>query len=119
MEECFECGSTVDIHQHHVIPRVLGGSKTIGLCAKCHGLIHGLDFTKHSFLIKMGLSKTDKQLGRPLGKDLNEKVIERHKDIIDLLKQKKSIRKIAKITNKGGSTVQRVKKILEEKGTLA
>jgi hypothetical protein len=114
MKKCFECDNEVDIHQHHVIPRVLGGSKTIDLCAKCHGVIHGLDFSKHSLLIKEGLSKTDKRLGRPLGKGSKKDILQRHKDVVDFLKQKISIRKIAEITSKGGSTVQRVKKILDK-----
>ena len=38
---CFECGSTEHIHQHHIIPKSLGGTKTIPLCNDCHGLAHG------------------------------------------------------------------------------
>lgn len=36
---CFECGSPAD-HEHHVIPRSLGGTKTVPLCERCHGLVH-------------------------------------------------------------------------------
>ena len=37
---CFECGAPAD-HDHHVVPRSLGGTKTIPLCHSCHGKAHG------------------------------------------------------------------------------
>ncbi len=40
MESCFECGSTDDLHAHHVVPRSLGGKNTVPLCGRCHGLVH-------------------------------------------------------------------------------
>ena len=36
-----------DLHKHHVVPRSLGGKKTIKICSVCHGKIHNLDFTNH------------------------------------------------------------------------
>jgi hypothetical protein len=41
MMNCFECESEEDIHMHHVIPRSLGGTKTVPLCNTCHAKIHG------------------------------------------------------------------------------
>lgn len=67
MTACFECGGTSGIHQHHVIPKSLGGTKTIPLCEKCHGVIHGITFSNHSELTKRGLDKAKKngvRLGR-------------------------------------------------------
>lgn len=29
------------MHDHHVVPRSLGGTKTVPLCEDCHGLVHG------------------------------------------------------------------------------
>lgn len=52
---CFECGQVGESHNHHVVPRVLGGTKTVPLCECCHGKVHGIDFTKHSELTKVGL----------------------------------------------------------------
>ena len=52
---CFECGSNGPLHNHHVVPRKLGGTKTVPLCEKCHGKIHNLDFTNHGILVKKGL----------------------------------------------------------------
>ena len=36
---CFECGLPAE-HNHHVVPKCLGGRKTIPLCKKCHDLVH-------------------------------------------------------------------------------
>ncbi len=37
---CFECNLPGDIHMHHVVPRSAGGTKTVPLCERCHGLVH-------------------------------------------------------------------------------
>lgn len=36
---CFECGKPAE-HRHHVVPRSLGGTKTIPLCTPCHRKVH-------------------------------------------------------------------------------
>lgn len=55
---CFECGYTLGEKQdHHVIPRSLGGTKTIPLCLECHGKSHYRKKFASSFLIKEGLQK--------------------------------------------------------------
>lgn len=56
-DQCFECGSTGDLHGHHVVPEVMGGTKTIPLCVKHHGMVHGRDMTSHAHLIKLGQAK--------------------------------------------------------------
>jgi len=115
--ECLECKSTKDIHQHHVIPRIMGGTVTVPLCAECHGKIHNLNFRDHSILVKKGLKKAKKEgkiLGRPSGSVVEAKdLILKHPDVAMLLMDKVSIRKSAKISGKSASTVQRVKKQLE------
>lgn len=60
MAHCFECGDP-SAHAHHVIPRVKGGTKTIDLCERCHGLVHGLNFVNHSELIKEGIRRKPKK----------------------------------------------------------
>jgi len=57
------------------VPRVLGGNDTtncVWLCDKCHGLIHGIEFTNkqlsHSELTKLGIARTKENgvtIGRP------------------------------------------------------
>ena len=37
---CFECGSRDDLHVHHVVPRSLGGKRTVPLCQDCHWAVH-------------------------------------------------------------------------------
>jgi DNA-binding NarL/FixJ family response regulator len=39
---CFECGKTAK-HEHHVIPKSLGGNKTVPLCEDCHSKVHETD----------------------------------------------------------------------------
>lgn len=39
---CFECDAPSD-HAHHVVPRSLGGARTVPLCGVCHGRAHGND----------------------------------------------------------------------------
>lgn len=52
-------------------------------------------------------------IGRPRNSKLSTKgYLEKHKDIVKFLKQGQSIRNVAKLTDKGISTVQRVKSII-------
>lgn len=37
---CFDCGAP-SVHDHHVVPRSLGGTATVPLCGQCHGKAHG------------------------------------------------------------------------------
>jgi len=41
MRSCFECGATESLHDHHVVPRSRGGTKTVPLCHACHARAHG------------------------------------------------------------------------------
>ena len=40
LKECFECGEISDLHDHHVVPRSRGGTKTVPLCEECHSKAH-------------------------------------------------------------------------------
>jgi hypothetical protein len=116
---CFECETkTTDIHWHHVIPFSMGGKKCIPLCENCHSIIHDTDL-KNSNLIKLGLIRAREKgvkLGRPLGaKQTPEEMLTKHQDIVNHIISGMSVRKIAKLTKKGGSTVQRVKKEYENR----
>jgi DNA invertase Pin-like site-specific DNA recombinase len=68
--------------------------------------------------INSGLAEARRKgvvLGRPTGSKMSsESLLSRHADIVRLLKQGHSIRHAGKITGKGFSTVQRVKKILDQ-----
>jgi len=69
--------------------------------------------------IKSGLAEArrkGRKLGRPEGTTLERKqFLIKHADIVRRLKEGHSVRNAAKITGKGGSTVQRVKAALAEK----
>lgn len=67
--------------------------------------------------IKSGLAEAKRKgrkLGRPKGTtDAPDTFLAKHKDIIRHLRSGQSVRNTAKITNKGTSTVQRVKRALD------
>jgi hypothetical protein len=44
---CFECGCDENIHDHHVVPKSKGGTKTIPLCSNCHSIVHGAPFLRN------------------------------------------------------------------------
>ena len=52
---CFECGYKAQ-HEHHVVPRSKGGTKTIPLCVTCHSAVHGVDLSVPA-LTRAALSK--------------------------------------------------------------
>lgn len=113
-DECFECGKKdSEIHMHHIIPRVRNGKKTIPLCVKCHGLVHGLDFVNIRYLREEGIRKA-KEKGIYKGRCLNttetdEDFLKKYPEVIKALKNKISIRKTAKLCNVSNATVQKVK----------
>ena len=53
-DKCFECDTTEDLQQHHVVPRSRGGTKTVTLCHSCHMKAHGRDSKglNHSRLVR-------------------------------------------------------------------
>ena len=63
--KCFECSSEENIHNHHVIPKILGGTKTIPLCAVCHGKVHDRDILRMSNLSRIARKKEGFKTGRP------------------------------------------------------
>ena len=54
-EPCFECSGKAD-HEHHVIPRCRGGTRTVPLCVRCHGLAHETTM-RLSVLVREGQAK--------------------------------------------------------------
>ena len=63
MKLCFECDSSENIVDHHVVPRSLGGNRIVTLCQVCHDKVHGVDPRKISLsnLTKEGLDRARKQ----------------------------------------------------------
>ena len=117
---CYECNSTEGIEQHHVIPRSLGGVKTIPLCFKCHSKVHDDLGRKdvHSKLIKEGIKKKREQSGedswgRPKGtvKD-KEYYYNNYYNVIEDIHNGMSIRKIANKHEISPTTVQKIKNLI-------
>lgn len=116
---CFECGCDGEIHYHHVVPKILGGTKTVPLCLTCHGKVHGVDFLNHKKLTKEGLANAKKRgvkLGSPnnLTKEVKMKGTQKNienklsnhewkiaKEFISKL-QTKNLLKIASLLNENG-----------------
>ena len=57
MPACFECGAPA-AHHHHVVPRVLGGTRTVPLCTVCHGKVHDTRCVPPRELIRGGVVHT-------------------------------------------------------------
>jgi hypothetical protein len=53
MKRCFECGSPAEC-DHHVVPRSMGGTKTVPLCESCHSKVHSCRIVAKSELTKRG-----------------------------------------------------------------
>ena len=73
---CFECGKSAEF-DHHVIPRSKGGTKTVRLCAECHGKVHDSKMVSISTLTKAALAAYKARGGklggqRPECKNLTE-----------------------------------------------
>ena len=118
LKYCFECGSNIEIHQHHVVPKVKGGIKTLPLCGICHGKVHGKNFgTEWRELQKEGIRKAKEKglyKGRVCGKETKEKFLSKHTEIINLLNKGYSGVKISSITNRHPNTITKVKRIWKE-----
>ena len=101
---CFECGTTEDIQQHHVVPKSRGGTKTVPLCYSCHEKAHGRTGKglNHIKLTKEGLARRKKEgikLGRaPYG---FKHSVDR-KNFLEV-KQEQEVMKLTKKLRKSGA----------------
>lgn len=70
---CFECGA-VSENDHHVVPQSRGGTATVPLCVRCHGLAHGVSMaaprlTKEALAAKK--ARGERTGGVPFGMQLD------------------------------------------------
>jgi hypothetical protein len=113
---CFECGGTEHIHQHHVIPKSLGGTKTIPLCETCHGRVHQKDLVKFNNLAKEGRKRYVANGGKLGRKEGSAESIETFMgkpvniEIKRLVEQGNSVRKVSARMRVSTSTVVKVRK---------
>jgi hypothetical protein len=70
MKKCYECETTEDLQEHHVVPRSRGGIKTVTLCYECHMKAHGRDSKglNHGKLTSEGMLASSSLLGTQLPK---------------------------------------------------
>jgi hypothetical protein len=114
---CFECGSTDNIEHHHVVPKVLGGTKTVPLCIKCHSLVHQKDFTKFRKLAKKGIEKARARgvkFGRTKGsKESTEKFLskEKNQQVKQMLEEGYTWVEIKEETGCSNGTISKVSKL--------
>jgi len=77
-QQCPTCGNLdKDFHDHHIVPRSLGGldapSNKIKICSMCHSKIHSPHLLTTSALIRAGLDKARKA-GKIIGRPRNIRV---------------------------------------------
>lgn len=121
---CFECGESENIHNHHIVPKSMGGTKTIPLCNACHGRAHGKDVGIHKNpiewkrLIKLGREKfvaNGGKLGRQVGAvESIEKFMSkpRNQEVKRMIEAGMTVRTISKKLNISTSTVVKIRKVL-------
>jgi len=120
LKKCFECESTNEVEEHHIIPRSLGGKKTIPLCGICHMKAHGVKAKRRnnlSSLIKNGLQKRKEKglsVGRPIGSKQDILKKPKNKEIAELLLLGKTIRQISTLVKTSPTQVMRVKKLMSK-----
>ena len=116
---CFECGGTDNIHNHHIIPKSLGGTKTIPLCIVCHSKVHGKDFVKFQSLARVGIKRyveNGGKLGRKVGtKESNERFMSKpiNQQIKGLVENGMSVRGIANSIGVSTKTIVKVRKCIK------
>ena len=110
---CCICGTTNDLHHHHIIPRSRGGTDDetnyLTLCGEHHGWIHSIrpnSWNNHPQLIKEGVARAREQgvrLGRPSNVTKNTPI-----EVKKLREKGMSIKNIAKELSIGIQTVYKV-----------
>ena len=114
---CFECESTEEIHLHHVVPRSLGGTRTIPLCGRCHSLVHSKDLTRIGTLTSKAMKRKMRRAeyvgGRvPYGfRNVNGRLVVDAEEL-DIVRQARELRS-------RGLTLRAVAAKLAERGLLS
>lgn len=65
MIKCINCGSTDNIHWHHVVPLALGGndipSNIVPVCGRCHSIIHNNKALDGKYLHYRGVQRAKEE----------------------------------------------------------
>ena len=113
---CVICGTNKNLHHHHVIPKVSGGTdhqhNLITLCDKHHEMVHRIRHVDNWFeLARIGREKA-KNAGVKFGRKRGY-TPQQEEEVMKLRKQNKGYGTIAKETNIHRSTVVRIIKNLK------
>lgn len=96
-EVCFECGNKAT-EKAHVVPKIRGGTKTIPLCGKCHGLAHGMNRSNDiGALTREGIKKA-REKGMVFGCPIKMSP-ETSQRIVEEYQSGKGLREIARLLN--------------------
>ena len=116
LDFCCICGTTDNLHNHHIVPVSKGGSEEennmITLCTKHHAWIHGLKPTtwnNHAKLVLEGQQRArdkGKHIGRP--SNITDEKIEDIRYMREEEYPPYGIRRIARTLGIGVSTVYKV-----------
>ncbi|MBK8038117.1 MAG: recombinase family protein [Verrucomicrobiaceae bacterium] len=118
VETLEQCGVSLYWHAHNIETLLASGKRNPAAHLMFAMLAEMARAEKETLVerIKSGLDEARRKgvkLGRPEGTTLEAKeLVAKHADIVRALKAGQSVRNAAKITGKGGSTVQRVKAAL-------
>ena len=123
---CFECGSDMNIHNHHVVAEVLGGTKTIPLCGDCHGKVHGKNFglewkrLQSIGILKARLANPTLYNGRSQNtKETKEQFLTKHSNVVQYLEKGMKGVEINKLYNISLNTITKIKKnMIKSEGEL-
>lgn len=93
---CINCENNEDLHLHHVVPLVHGGTNhltnVVFLCTSCHAIVHCRKRMSSGEMIKQGIQASDKKQGRKVGQI--DKMSEELRSDIELFIGDRSIRQI-------------------------
>lgn len=121
IERCFECGNNDNLEFHHIIPKILGGTKTLPLCINCHSKVHNYDFSTFRNLGKVGIIAARERgvvFGKPIGyRESTEDFLNKPKvkEIIKLLNSNTNftVAEIVRLTGTSLNLFYKVKEVLK------
>lgn len=111
---CVNCGEREDLHLHHVVPLVYGGTNyltnVVLLCTSCHSVVHCRKKMSSGEMIKQGIQASDKKQGRKVGQ--LDKMSDELRSDIKLFIGDRSIKQID-LMNKHNISRNTLKKYIE------
>lgn len=122
---CFECGNPSH-EDHHVVPRVRGGTRTVPLCSPCHGKAHGIGRNGgHGELVRTALKAAKRRgvvLGNPNGAEALRRAGKGNKAAVNALRANadahaEALRPVlADLHREGITSLERIAAALNERG---